>query len=292
MAQRVVHSSCETGTGSSPEWSVRPRGFSLIDILVAIAVMTALIAMLLPALSKAQESARRVKCSSNIRQIGLAIQMYAYDNRDQLPSSMFDSQGVRQPGSAAEMIFLRAAATQNTLSTPQWDGLGILHELEYLNHPGVFYCPSHGGTHPYSAYVDGWAGNDETLQIAGNFHYRIPDRSRFLAELDSTVTLVADGMRRRSDYNHTIGNNFMKADLSVGWYTDHGGQLVSYLAEDGLATPPPNHDLHEAWAILDRTSPAGGTTDNGSSSTEGPGEVPMDGPAQAPGMGWTGSRGR
>ncbi len=292
MARGVVQNSTMHQNGSGPERLVRSRGFSLIDLLVAVAVMAALIAMLLPALSKAQESARRVKCSSNIRQIGLAIQMYAYDNKDQLPPSVFDSQGIRQPGSASEMIFLRASDAQDDLSVPQWDGLGILHELEYLNHPGVFYCPSHGGSHPYSAYSDGWTGNDQFQQIAGNFHYRIPDRSRFLAELDSTVTLVADGMRRRSDYNHEIGNNFMKADLSVGWYADHNGRLLSYLADDGLAAPPPDQNLSEAWAILDRTSPAGGTTDNGSSSNDGPDEVPLDGPHQAPGVGSSGPRGR
>ncbi len=61
------------------------RGFTLIELLVVISIIALLIAILLPALQSAREAARRIACASNLRQMGIGVQVYFNENEDYFP---------------------------------------------------------------------------------------------------------------------------------------------------------------------------------------------------------------
>ncbi len=99
----------------------KPRGFTLVELLVVIAIIGVLASLLLPALARAREAAGRASCGSQLKQVGMAMLMYAGENRGRFPA--------QQPVWGPTYVFACA---------PRMEGFFP----EYLTDPQVLVCPS------------------------------------------------------------------------------------------------------------------------------------------------------
>ncbi|MBM3878778.1 MAG: type II secretion system protein [Verrucomicrobia bacterium] len=111
-------STVRNGNGSRhlSEWSAQPgrwrwgpraarSGFTLIELLVVIAIIATLASMLLPALSRGKERARVIECISNLRQMGVALELYKQDHQWRFPaSSVVDLHDPEYPGAVKYTI--------------------------------------------------------------------------------------------------------------------------------------------------------------------------------------------
>jgi prepilin-type N-terminal cleavage/methylation domain-containing protein/prepilin-type processing-associated H-X9-DG protein len=118
--------------------SRRARAFTLIELLVVIAIIAILAAILFPVFAQAREKARSAGCLNNLKQVGIALQMYVQDYDEHMPNACAWGKAWLHGPAAKECPPLVAAG-----------GPAYIQEFlaPYVKNEGVWYCPSVGREH-------------------------------------------------------------------------------------------------------------------------------------------------
>jgi len=195
------------------------RGFTLIELLVVIAIIAILAAILFPVFARAREQARKTTCLSNLKQIGLGMQMYIQDYDEQFPWLMQDG---RNNDNATGL------SKQMTAGPPNLNGVrGLFMEYAfqpYVKNYGLFACPTLRADKPVIG-ADGLPLNEY-----GSYGYCYggigATPSTRMTPLEQFVRIV--GPLLGAPYNTGNPQNYMIAGQSLASVGKPADQVVAF----------------------------------------------------------------
>jgi prepilin-type N-terminal cleavage/methylation domain-containing protein len=208
-------------------------GFTLLELLVVMAIISVLIAFLLPSLSSARAMAHKAKCSANVRQIGLGIETYANENRGYHPTRYEnDSSGFPDVISATLGLPPFSNTVSYTYTWGTYTGQAVRHV--YFNGSGtvtyfrnlttgamrqsIFYCP--GALLPSQSTDERWGSYASNIRLTGNRTLNFPFYGRRIQSGDVTngvqkpsltLSVVCSGGRV------TASNLEIEVQTTAGW---------------------------------------------------------------------------